>query len=61
MKDFFKVIWLAFKTWVMKKHHNQVVQENLDNNKLHVTNNQVESANNLNELIDNISGRKKDE
>lgn len=59
MKDFFKTIWLAFKTWVMYKHHKQIVQQNLDNNKINVTGNQVSSANDVNELIDNVSGIKK--
>jgi hypothetical protein len=57
MKEFFEVLWMALKLWLKKLHRQEKVLDNLENHKIDVTNEQVESANSVNELIDNISGR----
>lgn len=59
MKEFFEVLWMALKLWLKKLHRQEKVLDNLENHKIDVTNEQVTSAENVNELIDNISGRTK--
>lgn len=61
MKELFQVIIAAIKIWLKKIQRQQKVLDNLDEHKIDVTNEQVTSAENLNELIDNISGRTKHE
>lgn len=61
MKEFFEVLWMALKLWLKKIQRQQKVLDNLDEHKIDVTNEQVTSAENLNELIDNISGRTKND
>jgi hypothetical protein len=61
MKELFQVIIAAIKIWLKKIQRQQKVLDNLDEHKIDVTNEQVASAENLNELIDNISGRTKHE
>lgn len=59
MKEFFTLLITAFKVWLKKIQRQQKVLDNLDEHKIDVTNEQVTSANSVNELIDNISGRTK--
>ena len=61
MKELFAVIIAAIKVWLKKIQRQQKVLDNLEEHKIDVTNEQVTSANSLNELIDNISGRTKHE
>lgn len=61
MKELFEVIITAIKIWLKKIQRQQKIEENLDNHKIDVTSHQVESAENVNELIDNVSGRVKNE
>ena len=61
MKELFQVIIAAIKIWLKKIQRQQKVLDNLDEHKIDVTNEQVTSAENLNELIDNISGRTKND
>ena len=61
MKEFFTLLITAFKVWLKKIQRQQKVLDNLDEHKIDVTNEQVTSANSVNELIDNISGRTKHE
>lgn len=61
MKELFQVIIAAIKIWLKKIQRQQKVLDNLDEHKIDVTNEQVTSANNVNELIDNISGRTKND
>ena len=59
MKEFFTLLLTALKVWLKKIQRQQKVLDNLDEHKIDVTNEQVTSANSVNELIDNISGRTK--
>lgn len=59
MKEFLEVLWMALKLWIKKIQRKQKIQEKIDSEKIDVTNTQVSTANSVNDLIDNISGRPK--
>ncbi len=59
MKEFFEVLWMALKLWIKSFERKQKIQEKIDAEKIDVTNTHVTTAENLNDLIDNISGRPK--
>lgn len=61
MKEFFELLFLALKAWLKGIERKQKILENLDGQKIDVTNEQVTSANSINELLDNITGRLKNE
>lgn len=52
-------LWLALKTWIYNRWHNAKIQHKLDQETIEETANQVESANSVDELIDNLHGIKK--
>lgn len=55
----FYTLWLALKTWIYNRWHKAKIQHKLDQETLEETANQVESANSVDELIDNLHGIKK--
>jgi argonaute-like protein implicated in RNA metabolism and viral defense len=59
MSEFFEVLWRALKLWIKSFERKQKIQEKIDAEKIDVTNTHVTTAENLNDLIDNISGRPK--
>lgn len=59
MKEFFEVLWMALKLWIKSFERKQKIQEKIDAEKIDVTNTHVTSAESINDLIDNISGRPK--
>lgn len=52
-------IWLAIKTWIYNRWHKAKIQYKLDQETIEETANQVESANSIDELVDNLHGMKK--
>ena len=59
MSEFFEVLWMALKLWIKSFERKQKIQEKIDAEKIDVTNTHVTTANDINDLIDNISGRPK--
>lgn len=59
MSEFFEVLWRALKLWIKSFERKQKIQEKIDAEKIDVTNTHVTSAESINDLIDNISGRPK--
>lgn len=55
----FYTLWLALKTWIYNRWHKAKIQHKLDQETIEETANQVESANSVDELIDNLHGIKK--
>jgi hypothetical protein len=59
MSEFFEILWMALKLWIKSFERKQKIQEKIDAEKIDVTNTHVTTAENINDLIDNISGRPK--
>ena len=52
------VLWIAIKTLVYNKWHKARIQHNHDEQTIDKTDSQVDSANSVEELIDNMHGLK---
>jgi hypothetical protein len=52
-------LWIAIKTWIYNRWHKAKIQHKLDQETIEETANQVESADSIDELIDNLHGIKK--
>ena len=59
LSSIFYTLWLALKTWIYNRWHKATIQHKLDQETIEETANQVENANSVDELIDNLHGIKK--
>lgn len=59
LSSIFYTLWLALKTWIYNRWHKAKIQHKLDQETIEETANQVESADSIDELIDNLHGMKK--
>ena len=48
--------WIAIKTWIYNRWHKAKIKHKLDQETLEETASQVESANSIDELVDNLHG-----
>ena len=59
IKSILYTLWLIIKTWVYNRWHKAKIQHKIDQETIEETASQVESANSVEELIDNLHGMKK--